>query len=196
MPISEIYNKMLNDGANDAERVGWGSKESQEKRFNVLMEIGDLDKKSILDVGCGLGACFDFLIKRYPNLVYTGLDMNFNMIKNAQKKYPGIEFLNIDISSNIKALNNRKFDYVFLSGALNLSEDGHEKNIKKIITVIYDLANKGVAINFLSIFSDYYSPGEYYANPEFILKMAFSITSKVVLRHDYMNHDFTIYLYK
>ena len=33
MPISEIYNKMLNDGSNDAERVGWGSK-SQE---NVLM---------------------------------------------------------------------------------------------------------------------------------------------------------------
>ena len=53
-----------------------------------------------------------------------------------------------------------------------------------------------MAINFLSIFSDYYSPGQYYANPEFILKMAFSITSKVVLRHDYMNHDFTIYLYK
>ena len=53
-----------------------------------------------------------------------------------------------------------------------------------------------IALNFLSIFSDYFSPGEYYANPETILKIAFSLTSKVVLRHDYMSHDFTIYLYK
>ena len=57
--ISETYNKMLADGANDAERVGWGSVDSQEKRFRVLMEIGDLDNNSILDVGCGLGAFFD-----------------------------------------------------------------------------------------------------------------------------------------
>ena len=157
MPIAEIYNKMLNDGTNDAERVGWGSEKSQKKRFSVLTEIGDLDKNSILDVGCGLGAYFDFLIEKYPDLTYTGIDINFNMIKNAQKRHPGIEFINLDIASDISVLNNRKFDYVFISGALNLCEDDHEKSIKEIMRVIYDIANKGVAINFLSVFSDYFS---------------------------------------
>ena len=63
MTISEIYNKMLINGINDAERVGWGSTDSQDKRFSVLTEIGDLDNRTILDVGCGLGAYFDYIHK-------------------------------------------------------------------------------------------------------------------------------------
>jgi len=65
MTISEIYNKMLINGINDAERVGWGSTDSQDKRFSVLTEIGDLDNRTILDVGCGLGAYFDYIRNTY-----------------------------------------------------------------------------------------------------------------------------------
>ena len=65
-----------------------------------------------------------------------------------------------------------------------------------MMDAMFKLAKNGVAINFLSIFSDYLTPGEYYSNPEVILRLAFSISPKVVLRHDYMKHDFTFYLYK
>ena len=40
---------MLRTGKNDAEKVGWGSKLSQEKRFRVLTEIGITDRNSVLD---------------------------------------------------------------------------------------------------------------------------------------------------
>ena len=194
--ISDTYNKMLADGVNDAERVGWGSADSQEKRFSVLTEIGDLDNDTILDVGCGLGAYFDYIHNAYPNLSYTGVDINPNMIQEAQQKHSDIEFIHTDITSDSHALNDRKFDYVFLSGALNLSTDKHHDTIENIMKEMFALANKGVAANFLSIFSDYLTPGEYYCNPENILQTAFSITKKITLRHDYMPHDFTIYLYK
>ena len=196
MSITEVYNKMLADGANDAERVGWSSADSQEKRFSVLTEIGDLDNDTILDVGCGLGAFFDYIHNAYPNLSYTGVDINPNMIQEAQQKHSDIEFIHTDITSDLHALNNRKFDYVFLSGALNLSTDKHHDTIENIMKEMFALANKGVAANFLSLFSDYLTPGEYYCNPENILQTAFSITKKITLRHDYMPHDFTIYLYK
>ena len=194
--ISETYNKMLTDGTNDAERVGWGSVDSQEKRFRVLTEIGNLDNDSILDVGCGLGAYFDYVNKTHSNLLYTGIDINPNMIQEAQQRRSDIEFIHTDIIADTHALNDRKFDYIFLSGALNLSADNHQDTIESIMKEMFLLANKGVAINFLSVFSDYLTPGEYYCNPEDILQLAFSITKKVVLRHDYMPHDFTIYLYK
>jgi len=194
--ISETYNKMLTDGTNDAERVGWGSVDSQEKRFRVLTEIGNLDNDSILDVGCGLGAYFDYVHKTHSNLSYTGIDINLNMIQEAQQRYSDIEFIHTNIIADTHALNDRKFDYVFLSGALNLSADKHHDTIEIIMKEMFVLANKGVAINFLSVFSDYLTPGEYYCNPVDILQLAFSITKKVALRHDYMPHDFTIYLYK
>jgi ubiquinone/menaquinone biosynthesis C-methylase UbiE len=194
--ISETYNKMLTDGTNDAERVGWGSVDSQEKRFRVLTEIGNLDNDSILDVGCGLGAYFDYVHKMHSNLSYTGIDINLNMIQEAQQRHSDIEFIHTNIVADTHALNDRKFDYVFLSGALNLSADKHHDTIKSIMKEMFTLANKGVAINFLSVFSDYLTPGEYYCNPVDILQLAFSFTKKVTLRHDYMPHDFTIYLYK
>jgi ubiquinone/menaquinone biosynthesis C-methylase UbiE len=187
---------MLTDGTNDAERVGWGSVDSQEKRFRVLTEIGNLDNDSILDVGCGLGAYFDYIHKTHLNLSYTGIDINLNMIQEAQQRHSDIEFIHTNIIADTHALNDRKFDYVFLSGALNLSTDKHHDTIESIMKEMFALAKKGVAINFLSVFSDYLTPGEYYCNPEDILQLAFSITKKVVLRHDYMPHDFTIYLYK
>lgn len=194
--ISEIYNKMLANGTNDFERVGWGSIESQEKRFHVLTEIGDLENTSVLDVGCGLGAYYDHINKIFSNIVYTGLDINPNMIQAARKRLPNIEFMHVDLVSDKHVLNNRKFDYVFLSGALNLSADRHGDMIKDLMRIMFSLANKGVAINFLSVFSDYLTPGEYYCNPADLLQIAFSLTKKVTLRHDYMSHDFTIYLYK
>jgi ubiquinone/menaquinone biosynthesis C-methylase UbiE len=194
--ISETYNKMLTDGTNDAERVGWGSVDSQEKRFRVLTEIGNLDNDSILDVGCGLGAYFDYVHKTHSNLSYTGIDINLNMIQEAQQRHSDIEFIHTNIIADTHALNDRKFDYVFLSGALNLSADKHHDTIESIMKEMFALAKKGVAINFLSVFSDYLTPGEYYCNPVDILQLAFSITKKVTLRHDYMPHDFTIYLYK
>jgi len=194
--ISNIYDKMLSSGKSDHERVGWGSPESQKERFRILTEVGDLSKHSVLDIGCGLGGYFDYLRNIYPNILYTGTDINANMIEGAKQRHPDIEFVNTDITDNLSEINERRFDYVFLSGALNLSADKHDIAIQNITKTMFSLANKGVAINFLSIFSDYLSPGEYYCNPEVILKLAFSITSKVVLRHDYMPHDFTIYLYK
>ena len=196
MPISEIYNKMLTNGANEAECVGWGSTDSQEKRFGVLIEIGNLDNSSILDVGCGLGAFVDYIHKTHLNLLYTGTDINPNMIQGAQQRHTDIEFIHTDITHDEHALNDRRFDYVFLSGALNLSADKHHDTIENIMKEMFFLAHKGVAINFLSVFSDHLTPGEYYCNPVEILQMALSITKRVTLRHDYMPHDFTVYLYK
>ena len=53
----------------------------------------------------------------------------------------------------------------------------------------------------INLLSTYYDPGHFrddmfYVRPERALEQAHAITRWVSLRHDYMPHDFTLYLYR
>ncbi len=192
----KIYNKFLAEGDTDHQKVGWGSAESQRKRFEILSAVGDLGGCSMLDVGCGIGGLYEYLSGIYTELSYTGVDINQSMLKIAASRYPGLNFICADLLAENNLLENSRFDYVFLSGALNLSHDNQEQMVRDMMAKMFLIANKGVALNFLSILSDFYKDREYYSSPEKILQSALKISRKVVLRHDYMPHDFTIYIYK
>ena len=43
--------------------LGWGSTESQEKRFKALSEVGIDNGDRVLDVGCGFGDLYFYLKK-------------------------------------------------------------------------------------------------------------------------------------
>ena len=119
-----------------------------------------------------------------------------NLLKEIYELYPDAKFYCEDIVRNSSMVGKKSFDYVFLSGVLNLSEDNHEVNIENLLKKIFSISDKGIAVNFLSIYSDYITPGEYYSNPKEILKLGFSLSKKIALRHDYMPHDFSLYIYK
>jgi hypothetical protein len=59
---------------------------------------------------------------------------------------------------------------VFLSGALNLSHDNQEQMARAMMAKMFLIANKGIALNFLSVLSDFYKDREYYFSPEKILQ--------------------------
>jgi len=48
----------------DSVKTLWGGEESQKQRFDVLLSIGDLNGKSVLDVGCGFGDLYGYLRQR------------------------------------------------------------------------------------------------------------------------------------
>ena len=195
--IIKIYDKYILDKLNDFEKVGWGSSESQKKRFEVLSEIGNLNNCSILDIGCGTGAFYKHLDNLYHDINYTGIDINENMVKIAKQTFPETTFFCIDILNKVEnEIKNRKFDYIFLSGVLNLSINNHEAMVSDMMKKMFDLSIKGIALNFLSMHADFFSAGECYLNPEKILSAALMIDRKVTLRHDYMPHDFTVYIFK
>ena len=51
----KIYKKLYKRYGNSFKSLDWGSKEKQMLRFKILSKIGNLNKKKILDVGCGFG---------------------------------------------------------------------------------------------------------------------------------------------
>jgi SAM-dependent methyltransferase len=183
--LDKIYRDKFQSN-NEVKSLGWGSKYSQEKRFNVLLEIPGFNRSdSVLDVGCGYGD----LSKYVDN--YTGIDLRKSAIEIAAKKYEGVEFLHSDIFSIDKS-----YDWVFGSGIFCFT-GGWKKYTESHIEKMYYLANKGAAFNFLS----YKSSGKKmrgmkYAKVNEVVSMIYPICSKFSIRHDYLDNDFTIYLHK
>ena len=83
----ERYSKRLDTLGYDVKTLGWGSVEQQEYRFSqtVSSEINFHDK-SVLDIGCGFGDFYKFLIKtKTPIRNYIGYDINPGLISESQK---------------------------------------------------------------------------------------------------------------
>lgn len=174
--------------------VAWGSKESQEKRFEVLSQIADLEGRTMLDVGCGLGDFYGWLRDRYRNVHYVGIDITPSMIEIALNNYPGIKFK----VQNILELKHVKpsYDYVFASGIFNRRISRHKYFVMDTIARMSALSRRGIGFNIMSTKADYKEKREYYVDPDKILNFCLTLSRKVVLRHDYMPHDFTVYIYR
>ena len=193
--IIEHYDKLLAPAnTSDHEKVGWGSKKSQYRRFQALSEIATPLSGNVLDVGCGTGALYEYLAKNNAACSYHGVDINQNMVEEARDNYPAGNFDVADILSWQEP--QPTYDWVFMSGAANLAQDGHGKFLLALINQMFACARVGVAFNLLSNRADFFSPGEVYCDPANILNHCLGLTSRATLRHDYMPHDFTVYLFR
>jgi hypothetical protein len=86
-------------------------------------------------------------------------------------------------------------DYVLSSGVFGLTPNGDPDFVRAMLTRMFALARRGVAVNFLSARTpNAMDPRSYYAEPTEILDLALTLTPDVVLRHDYKPNDFAVYL--
>lgn len=172
-----------------------GGVESQKQRFDVLLTIGDLCGKSILDVGCGFGDLYGEIQKRkYKISKYVGIDIVQEIIQVAKNRYTNISFKCIDFFKDNGVV---EYDYVFGSGLFFLSGNDWEAYMLEMIEKMFNVCKFGVGVNYLSSFSRNKDGFSYYANPDSVLKLIMNnITSKVILKHNYRVNDFTIFLYK
>ncbi len=191
--------------------LDWNSPESQKLRYQIFKEIFVYGKKasniSVLDVGCGFGDLYGFfksegLLSRHK-IHYTGFDISSKILDVARKKHPEARF---EIKDILEEDSLEKFDYIFCSGVFNIrttDSESHLGFVKSMLSRMYDLANLGVAANFLSEgalpisnIEDLNSGRYFYFKPEGIVNFCRTICSSYVLRHDYHLGDFTVYLLK
>ncbi|MBI5400311.1 class I SAM-dependent methyltransferase [Candidatus Saganbacteria bacterium] len=205
------YTALLAKHGDHYHSLDWKGTNSQDERFSILREIFLYGNKSVnlslLDVGCGFGDLYGYLKKHklldQYRLHYTGYDIAPSLLEVAGKKYPAAKFQLCDILEEIKVPT---FDYVFCSGTLNLrltDLESHQTFVRAMLTRMFELANYGLAVNFLSAggASDArimeQNLGRYfYFKPEEIISFCRYLTSDFILRHDYYPGDFTVYLMK
>src|SRR3989339_454672 len=207
----DYFEGLLAEHGPNYKALDWNSPESQRLRYRIFSELFLYGRKSsgisLLDLGCGLGDLYAFLksenLLQKNRIQYTGWDIAPKLVETAVKRFPEADFAIKDILEE-KALP--RFDYIMASGVLTIrttSEEEHLDFVREMIYRMYELARCGVALNFLSQGSLPVSdPGGlnsshyYHFDPEQLLRLIRYACNKYILRHDYHEGDFTVFLLK
>ncbi len=169
--------------------------EIQNLRFERLIMTLNMNAKgkTIHDVGCGICDLYTYLKENNFHYLYSGTDIVPSMKILAKKKYPQISYSIRDIIDE-KVTN--KYDFVVLSGTFNLPGSIKRKDWKeftrKMITAMYQIANKGIAFNFLTQKADFYNPDMYYESIDEIANFCVEKLSRhFIIDHAYPLYEFT-----
>ena len=187
------YENRLKQFGYDVKSLGWRTKRQQYLRFEILAEIGDLNNSSVLDLGCGFGDFYDFLLEKGIKVDYTGYEISRKLIEIARERHPELKF---EVKDILREPINRSFDYVVSSGIFNHKMSNNDLFIKEIFRKTFEICNIGIAHNMLSSYVDYMDSELYYASPIKIFDFCKTLSRRVTLRHDYMPFEFTVYVYK
>ncbi len=175
------------------EACQWSS-EGQRFRFSQLTQIAPLDGHSILDVGCGLGHLYPFLLTKFGTVSYTGVDIVPEMIAHAASKYPRARFLSRDLV--VEPLSE-KFDYVLMSGLFNNTIPHATTYLKEIISTGFSYCNLGLAFNFTSSHVNFPDPDMAYHEPAEVLDYCIrNVARRVTMHHHYENCDVAVFVYR
>lgn len=186
-----------------AKQVGWRDDDAQRRRFEVLTSLVDRSRPfSVNDLGCGLGAYYEFLRQSKPSdFLYHGYDVLPEMIQGARSIHCGS---GTPVFSVIQESDEMEIaDYSVASGIFSLKATVPEHEwlyyILHTLAVLDQKSRVCFGFNLLTRYSDppHMKPELYYADPSFLFdycKRNFS--RNVALRHDYDEYDFTILVRK
>lgn len=202
----KYYEDLLSRYGDNYLSLDWKTPESQDIRYSVFWDLINMfgqEQFSVLDVGCGFGDIFGYLNKLKLDFTYHGLDIAPKIIDHAHKKYPNAQF---EVKDILEDHVRGKYDFVFLSGALNIcfgTREEHLEFIRSMLIRMFELCKIAVGVNFLSSQAIYCLKDEdllqkqyFYSKPEEIVSFAKGLTNRFILRHDYHPGDFTVYLIK
>ena len=183
--------------------VDWMNKEDAESRYQVMLEIIDKNiasKISLLDFGCGVSGLYDYILDHgILNIEYSGLDISPAFIEASQKKYPKIEYYNIDILDSDIFLP--QFDYIVMNGVftekLSLSFGEMFTYFCTVIEKSFAFCKQGLAFNVRSELTERLDHDLFHLSMD---KLAQFLNQKIsrnfIIRHDYGLEEYTVYVCK
>jgi SAM-dependent methyltransferase len=190
------YEKRLEEFGYSPATLGWGIHGRQEVRFSVLAEPAlRIPESSVLDVGCGFCDLSEFLVQHGWRGRYTGVDIVPGLLEVARRRHPHLDIRELDITDESAPLE--EYDFVISSGALNatLPSGSNETHIEVALRSMYLRSRHATCVDFLSSYVDFQKPGAYHTDPGWALAAAKRLTRRVLLRHDYMPYEFSLFLF-
>ncbi|HET7099375.1 MAG TPA: class I SAM-dependent methyltransferase [Patescibacteria group bacterium] len=193
----------------DAKSLYWSGKGAAHQRFRQFWAEIDFNDKKVLDVGCGFGEFGKFILKRYANVEYTGVDIVPEFITEATKLVPRGKFMAANYLKDPPSLlqsfgragkMDGHYDVVVASGILNSNVEGRNLEYRKEgIAKLFDLTSNVLAFNMLGAHPQPENDNEsnvWYADTLEILEYCMTLTRRVILRANYHSKDFTILMYR
>lgn len=198
--VAKYYDDKIKEFGTTSKGVDWNGIESQELRFKQVLKILEANSGSLIDIGCGYGAMFEYMKKNGLDLIqYSGIDISEAMLIEAEKINGNSAYF-----STYQNLDNlTAHEYVVASGLFNVKQEVAIVEWKRycldLITKFDRYSTKGFSFNMLTSYSDkeYMRDYLYYADSLFFFdycKKNFS--NNVALLHDYNLYEFTILVRK
>lgn len=191
--IQGHFDRLATRWGDDVRASDWSSAESQARRFRVFLQLGDLQDRRVLDVGCGRGDLLDFLQDAGLSVAYMGIDLSPDIVATARQRHPGADIHLGDVLSAVLP----RMDYVVGSGIHYLDTGDNEFRARRMIRRMWELAERGMATNMLSRrrpASIELAPEAYSYDPVTIGAFGPTLTPDARVVEDYLPHDFTLLL--
>ncbi len=183
--VRRFLESRLRRHGNGLRTLDW-SPEGQRKRFEALVDVGDLEEQDILDIP--RGHLHQFVTNRFHDVSYRDADISPKLIARAQRKHPRVPFAVVDAVSQPLSW---QADYVFAPGVLNVESRNNEAAMRQLLRTAFLACRRAVAAKMLSTWADWTEGYRHYYDPIGMVRFARQLTSQVVLRHNWMPHDFT-----
>jgi SAM-dependent methyltransferase len=191
--IAGYYERLVAEHGYDARACDYGGVESQQAKFRVLAEVGDLRGCDVLDIGCGFADWAAFLEREVGDVRYSGIDLSPSMVAEAKRMHPELD---LRVANILDDSVTGEFDVVSANGIFYLLGDDAPRLMRTIIEKMFGMARIAAEFTTLSGWAKDPAPGEFYADPLETLAFCQELTPWVTLRHDYHTRDFAIYLYR
>jgi len=191
--IRNYYGERRNE-CEDHRRLGWESRQAQEGRFETLLGNLELEGKTILDVGCGLGNLYGFLKSKGIKADYTGVDILAEMTQDAKLKYRDGCFMCLDIFKEGR-FKDGEFDIVFTSGIFNIDLGNNREFLENALKKFFSIAGEAVCFNILDPGSPEKEKGYFYMPPDEAVKIAMRTGPQGMTAKTSANpysHDYTV----
>jgi SAM-dependent methyltransferase len=191
--IQRYQQRIAEHGATFAS-LNSGSEEKQAIRQWVHASALRGQRPSILEVGCGLGDFYRYLMTQGRNCSYHGYDIVPEYVAECQRVYPqaGFDVRNIFLNGI-----EGSYDTVVMSQVLNnrYQKSDNMLVMHRALELAYQHTRVSVSVDMLSTYVDFRNPDLFYYSPEDIFRMAKAIAPRVLIRHDYRAFEFCVQLF-
>lgn len=188
--LAKIYTR-LQTQTDSVNQVGYEDALQQALYFEVLTVVEIPPTATVLDVGCGHGDLYAYLLANGFEGCYVGLDLIPHFIEQARQRFPQASFVLGDIAS----AELDPCDYALASGPFDYRTPNSEKRWHSAIVRMFELAHCGVAWNGLSDVPPERTDLWPQPLPK-VIELCASLSPYYSIRCDYDPLHFTAYVYK
>jgi len=197
---ADYWNGRAEAFGRDLKTLAYGSQRTQARKFDVLISAIKTRRVRILDVGCGFGDLYFHMTRLGFEVDYTGVDIAGRIVELAREAHQELRIVHGDVLA-ADVFPGEQFDHV-LSTGINCAVHGRNVELEReMLSWMFSRCTSGTAMGLQSaIYLDRH-PAEsgdqagWYSDPVALCGYALkTLTPWVTMRHDYMPHDFTLFL--
>ncbi len=191
--IQRYQRRIAEHGATFAS-LSSGSEEKQAIRHSVHASALRGVRPSILEVGCGLGDFYKYLIGQKQDCCYCGYDIVPEYVTECKRAYPHARFCLRNIF--LDGVED-SYDTIVMSQVLNnrYQKSDNMKVMQQALELAFHHTSVSVSVDMMSTYVDFRNPDLFYYSPEEIFRLAKAVTPRVVIRHDYRAFEFCVQLF-